>query len=185
MKIRPSKAIALHQLNFFTNPNLPRATITNLVKTWSETVLRSQTREFGSMRVQQPGETPRRADIKVGRHALRGIRSQGRAHRRGAGAGALGGVVAGGDVAEGATVSPVTAAWFAEVAGLGEGIVVVVAELGVGGIAARALEVVVVLRRRWRASGALVVAGFWLHMVKWGWKLDDGGRKWGREKAFI
>lgn len=45
-------------------------------------------------------------------------------------------------------------------AGLGEVIVVVVAELGVGGIAARALEVVVVLRRRWRASGPLVVAGF-------------------------
>jgi hypothetical protein len=45
-----------------------------------------------------------------------------------------------GDVAERAAAGPVAAAGAAEVAGLGEGVVVEVAELGVGGVAARALE---------------------------------------------
>lgn len=44
-------------------------------------------------------------------------------------------------------MSPVAAAGFAEVAGLGEVVIVVVAELGVGGFAAGAGEGVVVHRR--------------------------------------
>ena len=45
-----------------------------------------------------------------------------------------------GDVAEDAAFGPVAAAVFAEVTGLGEVVVVVVAELGVEGVAARALQ---------------------------------------------
>jgi len=50
-----------------------------------------------------------------------------------------------GDVAEGPAFCPVPAAGLAEVAGLGEVVVVVVAELGVGGVASRAPEVLLLL----------------------------------------
>jgi len=67
------------------------------------------------------------------------------------GAGALGVLAAAsadGDVAEGAAVGPVAAAGLAEVARLGVVVVVVVAELGVGGVAPRAGEVLLLDRRR-------------------------------------
>lgn len=54
-----------------------------------------------------------------------------------------------GDVAEGAAVGPVAAARLAEVARLREVIVIVVTELGVGGVAPRAAEVLRL--RRWRS----------------------------------
>ena len=54
--------------------------------------------------------------------------------------GVLAGAASDGDVAESATVGPVAAAGLAEVAGLGEVVVVVVTELGVEGVAARAGE---------------------------------------------
>ena len=60
-------------------------------------------------------------------------------------------------------MSPVTAAGLAEVAGLREVIVVIVAELGVGGVTARAREVL--LFRQWRPGNLglgwpTVLAGF-------------------------
>uniref|UniRef100_A0A8R7UKR1 Uncharacterized protein n=1 Tax=Triticum urartu TaxID=4572 RepID=A0A8R7UKR1_TRIUA len=63
----------------------------------------------------------------------------------GRGLGGLGALVAAaaapdGDVAERAAAGPVASAGLAEVTGLREGVVVEVAELGVGGLAARALE---------------------------------------------
>ena len=73
------------------------------------------------------------------------------------GAGALGvfaAAAADGDVAEGAAVGPVAAAGLAEVAGLGVVVVVVVAELGVGGVAAWARQVLL-LRRRGSSGGGL------------------------------
>lgn len=54
------------------------------------------------------------------------------------------------DVAEGPTVSPVAAAGLAEVTRLREVVVVVVAELGIGGLAPRAREVL--LLRRWSSE---------------------------------
>jgi hypothetical protein len=74
------------------------------------------------------------------------VRSGGGGDDMGGGGGAAGalGVLAGaaadGDVTEGPTVSPVATAGLAEVAGLREVVVVVVAELGVGGVAARARQ---------------------------------------------
>lgn len=50
----------------------------------------------------------------------------------------LAGATADRDVTEGPAVSPVATAGLAEVTGLGEVVVVIVAELGVGGVAARA-----------------------------------------------
>lgn len=74
--------------------------------------------------------------------------------------GVLAAATADGDVAEGATVGPVPAAGFAEVAGLGEVVVVVVAELCVGGVAAWTSKVLWL--RRWPARvlwlcGSLVI----------------------------
>lgn len=57
----------------------------------------------------------------------------------GAGAAGLAAAPADGDVAEGAALGPVAAAGLAEVAGLGEAVVVVIAEFGVGGGASRAI----------------------------------------------
>lgn len=64
--------------------------------------------------------------------------------------GVLTGSAADGDVAKSATVSPVTAAGFAEMARLREIIVIVVAEFGVERIAARAGERVGLRRGRER-----------------------------------
>ena len=60
--------------------------------------------------------------------------------RAGRGAFVLAGAAADWDVAEGAAFGPVATACFAEVSGLREAVVVVVAEFGVGGVAARALH---------------------------------------------
>ncbi|KAL8241905.1 hypothetical protein R6Q59_012207 [Mikania micrantha] len=79
-----------------------------------------------------------------------------------------------GDVTESAAVGPVPAAGFAEMTRLGEVIVVVVAEFGVGGVAARAWKVFWL--RRWRTGGGVVglcggcsalVAGFRWHFEVW------------------
>lgn len=69
---------------------------------------------------------------------------------RSGGGGGIGGVALGalvlaasaanGDVAEGAASGPVALAGFAKVARLRQAVVVVVTKLGIGGIAARALE---------------------------------------------
>jgi len=90
------------------------------------------------------------------RHAGEGqvearLRHVPRLHRRrggllGAGALVLAASTANRDVAEGATFGPVAAARLAEVARLREAVVVVVAELGVRGLAPRALERLIVLR---------------------------------------
>ena len=68
--------------------------------------------------------------------------------------GILAAATADGDVAEGAAMGPVPATGFAEVARLGVVVVVVVAELGVGGLATGAGEVLL-LRRGRRSSGGL------------------------------
>jgi len=76
------------------------------------------------------------------------------------GAGALGvlaAATADGDVAECAAMGPVPATGLAEVARLGVVVVVVVAELGVGGLATGAGEVL--LLRRWRRSGRALGLG--------------------------
>ena len=57
----------------------------------------------------------------------------------------LSAAAADGNVPERASFGPVPPASLAEVAGLGEAVVVVVAELGVGGFTARALEGLVML----------------------------------------
>ena len=80
-----------------------------------------------------------RKHLKIlrGRRRDRGLRSW----RGGGGRGGAGGFAAGaadGDVAEGAAAGPVAAAGLAEVARLGDAVVVVVAEFGVGGEASRA-----------------------------------------------
>lgn len=81
---------------------------------------------------------------------------------------ALASATADGDVAEGPTLSPVTATTPAEMAGLSEVVVVVVAELGDGGVAARAGEWVGRGRRSFDFShggvGVLVQGDFW-HLV--------------------
>ena len=53
-----------------------------------------------------------------------------------------------GNVPQGPSFGPVSSAAFAEVSRLGEAIVVVVAELGVGGIASRAAKGLLLLRAR-------------------------------------
>ena len=89
----------------------------------------------------------------------------------GGGAGALGvlaGAAADGDVPEGPTVSPVATAGLAEVAGLREVVVVVVAELSVGGVAARARQLLLFWWWGSRVVGALgwsaVLAGVRRHL---------------------
>lgn len=72
------------------------------------------------------------------------------------------------DVAEGSSVSPVAAAGLAEVAGLGEVVVVVVAELGIGGVAAWARKLLLFWWWGSRAVGGLgwsaVLAGVSRHL---------------------
>ena len=83
----------------------------------------------------------------------------------GGGAGAFGvfaTAAADGDVTEGAAVDPVATKGFAEVARLGEVVVVVVTELGVGGVAARTWEMLLFRRRSrsLRRSGSLADVGW-------------------------
>ncbi|KAF5468341.1 hypothetical protein F2P56_012499 [Juglans regia] len=96
---------------------------------------------------------------------VHGLAGHGGRRRRGGGrrstsgrARALGDALAGattdGDVAKGAALGPIAAAGLAEVAGLGEVVVVVVAELGGGGTAARARERLSL--RWWRVREALL-----------------------------
>ncbi|MFS7974044.1 hypothetical protein Hanom_Chr09g00863821 [Helianthus anomalus] len=68
-----------------------------------------------------------------------------------------------GDVSEGAAVGPVAAAGLAEVTGLGEVVVVVVAEFGVGGVAAGAGEVFGLIGWWTSGGGAAVVGGVGWH----------------------
>lgn len=69
---------------------------------------------------------------------------------------------ANGDVAEGAAAGPVALAGLAEMSGLGEAVIVVVAELGIGGVAAGAFECGLLLLCRpiynpsgWRSSSSV------------------------------
>ena len=82
-----------------------------------------------------------------GRARDRGGGGGGRGRRR-RGALVLAGAAAHGDVPEGSALRPVAAARLAEVAWLLEAVVVVVAELGVGGVAPRAVERLLLLRPR-------------------------------------
>lgn len=100
-----------------------------------------------------PGRKNRKGVGGCGLVGNGGGRRRGRGRRRRCTASALGGrVLAGaaaeGHVAEGATLGPVSAAGLAEVAWLGEIVVVVVAKLGGGGVAARAREWLGLLRVR-------------------------------------
>lgn len=87
-------------------------------------------------------------------HGGRGRRGRGGGVRGARALGVLAGPTADGDVTEGPTLSPVTAAGLAEVAWLGEVVVVVVAELGVGRVAAWAWQWLR-LGRRWVAHALL------------------------------
>lgn len=99
------------------------------------------------------------------------MRSDARGDDIGGGAGALGvlaGAAADGDVAEGPAMSPVATAGLAEVAGLREVVVVVVAELGVGRVAARARQLLLFWWWGSRVMGRLgwpaVLAGVRRHL---------------------
>lgn len=88
------------------------------------------------------------AEVMKGRRKTRAPAVSGGTNSCAGAFGVLAAATADGDVAERAAVGPVAAARLAEVAGLREIVVVVVAEFGVGGVAPRAGEVLRLRRRR-------------------------------------
>ena len=103
------------------------------------------------------------------------------------GGGVLAGAATEGHVAKSAALSPVAAAGLAEVAGLGEIVVVVVAELGGEGVAARAREGLGLLRVR-VAQALLHPHSLGLRCIRWHvclWGSVKKGEECGRKRQTV